>query len=377
MTLAKHLAYTMALNYSNGRIGIIVLTTTQLAISVSLTTKGTTEERDHTSTPKLVHVSTKITKDFLVLKEASWFEDGDAKAPHVSESFMKATVAADFPTIVPFLKGNGDAMEYITGSYPASFFFGGAKEGATLGPNGKGVDKVLNQCEEHLLDLTHWYKVMHSFVIPAHDAMIMAAAAMKTHLPMKKQGGAYAFNELAVVTRLSDDNEDGELNTASTAILLACEKTAADNTQLAAGIATENTINTATILRSVRRGLDTSSDGDATFATCTVAGWTSAKKMQCMRLLIVHSNAMLTGVHFGPKVPEEDEEIIKCSNKKHQTSFFGKHLLLREDKVFISVSAASSRVSVPKFDRLQIAFVSRTLYFVTYFVGGVNHSINE
>ena len=142
-----------------------------------------------------------------------------------------------------------------------------------MGPNGKGVDKVLNQCEEHLLDLTHWYKVMHSFVIPAHDAMIMAAAAMKTHLPTKKWRTAYASNGLAVVTRLLDNNKDVELHTVLTVILLACKQTSLENTQLAAEIAVENKINTTTIPRNVRRGLDAGSgNDDATLTTCTATG---------------------------------------------------------------------------------------------------------
>ena len=92
-----------------------------------------------------------------------------------------------------------------------------------------------------------------------------------------------------MVTRLSDDNKDGDLHAASAKILLACKKTAAANTKLVAEIAAENTINVTTIPRNVRRGLDAGSgDNDSTLMTYTDAGGTSAKQMQCARLLTVH-----------------------------------------------------------------------------------------
>ena len=103
-------------------------------------------------------------------------------------SFTQATATVDFPTIVPFLKGDGDTTEYIVRSYPVSFLFGGAKEGVMLGPSGKDVVEVLSQCKERSLDLVHWYEAMCGFDTPAHDAMITAATTMKTHLPTKKRG---------------------------------------------------------------------------------------------------------------------------------------------------------------------------------------------
>jgi hypothetical protein len=363
MTWAKRLANAMTLNCSDGRVGIVVLTTSRRAVSISLTTKGTLAGREvivgtasnHAAQPKLVHVTTEITKDVLVLREASWFDEADADAPHVGETFTKETAAADFPTIVPFLKSDDDATEYAVGSYPASHLFG-AKDGETVGPNGKSVDEVQGQCEEHSMDLSHWYEAMCGFNKQAHDALVAAATAMKTHLPKcKPRGVAYASNGLVVVTRLSDDDEDGDLHAASAAILLACETTAAANIKLAAEIAAENAFNATAIPRSVRRGLDSGSgDDDGTLTTCTAAGGTSAKQMMSARLLIVHSNET-GGVHYGPKVSEEGEEILECSERKHQSTLFNEHLLLREDQVSTSGSAASSRVSVPQLHKLQVA----------------------
>ena len=79
MTSVKHLAHMMKLTCSNGCVGIIVFTTTKRAVSISLTTKDTMDGRkviigtasNHASTPKLVHVTTEVTKVVLILKEAS------------------------------------------------------------------------------------------------------------------------------------------------------------------------------------------------------------------------------------------------------------------------------------------------------------------
>ena len=76
--------------------------------------------------------------------------------------------------------------------------------------------------------------------------------------------------------------------------------------------------------------------------------------MQSARLLIVHSNTAPTVVHFSPKVLEEGKEILECSNKKHQTSLFSKHLLLREETVSTIGLAGSLRVTIPHLHRLQI-----------------------
>jgi hypothetical protein len=135
-------------------------------------------------------MSTDVTKDVLVLKEASLFKDGDAEPPNVGKSFTKATATVDFLTIVPFLKDDNDVTEYIVRYYPTSFLFGGAKEGATLGPNGKGVDKVRGQCKEYSLDLIHWYKAIRTIVQPAHNAIITAVAAMPNYLLSKKRSQA-------------------------------------------------------------------------------------------------------------------------------------------------------------------------------------------
>ena len=94
---------------------------------------------------------------------------------------------------------------------------------------------------------------MHGFDKPAHDVMVTVAATMKTRLPTKKRGVAYASNGFVVVTRLSDDDKDGDLHAVLTKILLLCKKTAAENTNLAAEIAAENTINATMIPRNVCR----------------------------------------------------------------------------------------------------------------------------
>ena len=367
-TWAKRLTNAMTLSSKDGRVGIVVLTTSKRAVSISLTTKGTLAGRDvivgtasnHAAKPKLVHVTTEVTKDVLVLRKTSWFDEADADPPHVGDPFTRGTASSDFPAILPFLEDDDDdATEFTVGSYPASYIFGGGTDGDTVGPMGKDRDEVRGLCEDHSMALAHWYEAMCGFNKPTHDALVAAGAAMKAHLPKPKRGAAYASlggsNGLVVVTRLSDDDEDGDLMASATAILHACETTAAANSKLAAEIAKANTIVTTAIPRNVRPGRDSGSgDDDATFSTSTGAGVTSARLMQTARLLIVHSNVK-DGVHYGPKVSEEGQEILESTEKKHQGSLFNEHLVLREDQVSLSKSPASSRVTVPTLHKLQLA----------------------